>query len=100
MNVVHLSTLGTRWAVWHVAAQERGMSVCSVPGCSASRGPSGEGLGGFHTLSDWNYPLMKASKKKRSQESSAGAALQQTLKPASACYFPHSYSPQLQGEKA
>lgn len=76
------------------------MSVRSVPGCSASQGTSGEGLGGFHTLSDWNYPLMKASKKNRSQESSAGAALQQTLKPASACYFPHSYSPRLQGEKA
>lgn len=75
------------------------MSGCSWP-CSASQGDSGEGLGGFHTLGDWNYPLMKASKKNRSQESSAGAALRQTLTPASACYFPHSYSVWLQGKRA
>lgn len=51
-------------------------------------------------LSDGNCPPMRASQKNRSQESSAGAAPQQTLKAAGAHYFPHSYSPRLQGEKA
>lgn len=36
---------------------------------------------------------MKASKKDRSQEFSAAAALKQTLQPASASYSPHSNSP-------
>lgn len=54
------------------------VSVCPAT-CSASQGTSGEGLGGFHTLGGWNFSLMKASTKNRSQESSASAALQQTL---------------------
>lgn len=91
MNVVHLSTLGTRWALWQSLPRKEGCQVALCP-AQPHRAILGEGLGGFHTLSDWNYPLMKASKKNSSQESSADAALQQTLTPASACYFPHSYS--------
>ena len=90
MNVIHLSTLGTRWAVWHVPAQERGVSGRFLP-CSASQGTSGEGLGGFHTLCDWNYPLMKAGARNQ-----VLVLLCNKLKPASARYFPDSYSPQLQ----